>query len=82
MATALLYRGVTNIHPTSTSSATTQDSFYRETKWCAECAAQVRYLASVNHSFCVQCGGKVRLFARDEQTRVVEASQRHRYQAV
>jgi rRNA maturation endonuclease Nob1 len=82
LATALLFEGVNHLHLTTPSQTTTEDSFYRETKWCAACAAQVRYLASVNHSFCVQCGGKVHLFARDEQSRVVEAAQRHRYQAI
>ena len=77
----MLLSVVINAHLTSTSSHH-QDAYYRETKWCDACSAQVRYLASVNHSFCVQCGGKVRLFARDEQARVVEAAQRHRYQAV
>lgn len=67
---------------TTTRTAASHDTFYRETKWCEACAAQVRYLASVNHSFCVQCGGKVRLFANDERSRVTEAAQRHRYQAV
>jgi rRNA maturation endonuclease Nob1 len=82
LATALLSEGVNHLHLTTPSQTTTEDSFYRETKWCAACATQVRYLASVNHSFCVQCGGKVHLFARDEQSRVVEAAQRHRYQAI
>ena len=74
------------MHATTTTAKTTtratDSTFYRETKWCEACSAQVRYLASVDHSFCVQCGGKVRLFANDERSRVTEAAQRHRYQAV
>ena len=73
------------MHATTTTMTTTRatdSTFYRETKWCGACAAQVRYLASVDHSFCVQCGGKVRLFASDERSRVAEAAQRHRSQAV
>jgi rRNA maturation endonuclease Nob1 len=64
------------------STHATPTAFYRETKWCDACSAQVRYLASVDHSFCVQCGGRVRLFATDERARIAEAAQRHRYQAV
>jgi len=62
------------------TNATTCE-FYRETKWCESCQAQVRFLMSVNHSFCVDCGGKVRLFSREERTRFAESVQRHKYQA-
>ncbi|MBL8723826.1 MAG: hypothetical protein JNK49_07250 [Planctomycetes bacterium] len=55
--------------------------FYRETKWCDACQAQVRFLMSVNHSFCVQCGGRVRLFSREESSRFAESVQRHKWQA-
>ncbi len=84
MASAVLF--MITMHATTTTMTTTtratDSTFYRETKWCGACAAQVRYLASVDHSFCVHCGGKVRLFANDERSRVAEAAQRHRYQAV
>jgi len=55
--------------------------FYRELKWCDACRKQVRFLMSVNHSFCVQCGGKVRMFSREESLRFAETVQRHRWQA-
>ncbi|MCU0867838.1 MAG: hypothetical protein MUC36_28975, partial [Planctomycetes bacterium] len=64
--------------PTTTTTA----SFYRETKWCGACSAQVRYIASVDHSYCVDCGGKVRLFAPDPRPALAEAAKLHRYQAV
>lgn len=55
--------------------------FYREMKWCDACQQQVRFLMSVNHSFCVQCGGKVRMFSREESLRFAETVQRHKWQA-
>lgn len=66
----------------SQTTTTTTASFYRETKWCGSCSAQVRYIASVDHSYCVQCGGKVRLFAPEQRAAVAEAAKLHRYQAV
>ena len=66
----------------SQPTMTTTASFYRETKWCGSCSAQVRYIASVDHSYCVQCGGKVRLFAPEQRAALTEAAKLHRYQAV
>lgn len=40
--------------------------FYKETKWCEECQAYVRFLMSVETSFCVECGSKVRLFSQKD----------------
>ena len=62
--------------------ATTGSSdFDREMKWCDACKAKVRFLMSVNHSFCVDCGGKVRMFSREESLLFAETVQRHKYQA-
>ena len=55
--------------------------FERELKWCDACKKSVRFLMSVNHSFCVHCGGRVRLFNREERTRFAETVQRHKWQA-
>lgn len=38
--------------------------FQNEKKWCEECNNYERYLMSVNQSFCVECGSKVRLFSK------------------
>ncbi len=73
---------MTNARNTTNLSTMGNTEFYNESKWCDGCKGYVRFLMSVNHSFCVQCGGKVRLFANDERSRVAEAAQRHRYQAV
>lgn len=62
-----------------TSTANTE--FYDEAKWCDQCKGYVRFLMSVNHSFCVQCGGRVRLFNRDDGSRFSETVQRHKWQA-
>jgi predicted amidophosphoribosyltransferase len=66
----------------SSQPTTTTASFYRETKWCGACNAQVRYIASVDHSYCVDCGSKVRLFAPEQRQALAEAAKLHRYQAV
>lgn len=43
--------------------------FYAETKWCPRCQDYVRYLMSVDYSYCVQCGSKVRLFSDEDAQR-------------
>ena len=39
--------------------------FYGEKKWCRKCGKNVRYLMSISHSYCVQCGSVVTLFSKD-----------------
>lgn len=60
--------------PTATGS-----DFDRETKWCETCKSQVRFLASISASYCVACGGKVRLFSPAESVRFAEGVQRKKY---
>ncbi|HHI80481.1 MAG TPA: hypothetical protein ENK02_10925 [Planctomycetes bacterium] len=36
--------------------------YYNEKKWCDKCGTYVRFLMSVDYSFCVNCGSRVRLF--------------------
>ena len=55
--------------------------FYTEQKWCDECGTYVRFLMSVNHSYCVDCGSKVRLFNRNDASGFQERVQRHKWQA-
>jgi anaerobic ribonucleoside-triphosphate reductase len=43
---------------------TDRSEFYDEQKWCEQCKTYVRFLMSVNFSYCVHCGGRVRLFSR------------------
>lgn len=40
--------------------------FYSDRKWCPSCDRYVAYLMSVTTSYCVECGGEVRLFSEDD----------------
>jgi len=40
--------------------------YYNERKWCEQCCEYVRFLMSVEKSFCVQCGHTVRLFSKKD----------------
>ena len=42
------------------------NSYYNDKKWCPCCQGYVSYLASIEISFCVDCGGEVRLFSKDD----------------
>ena len=55
--------------------------FERERKWCAHCGDYVRYLMSVNHSYCVQCGNQVRLFNKQDSASFFEGIQRRRWES-
>ena len=55
--------------------------FYDEAKYCEHCKAYVPFLMSVNHSYCVHCGNRVRLFNREEAQQFQERVQRHKWQA-
>jgi hypothetical protein len=39
-----------------------RNDFYNDLKWCDDCEGYVRYLKSMEHSYCIDCGCKVRLF--------------------
>ena len=41
-------------------------TFYNDKKWCPCCESYVRYLASIEHSYCVECGGEVRLLSKED----------------
>ena len=40
--------------------------YYSDRKYCPECDDYVSYLMSIEHSYCVQCGGEVRLFSKQD----------------
>ena len=48
--------------------------FYKEQKWCEKCETYVRFLMSVDHSFCVHCGTRVRLFSKEDLKAFQEAA--------
>ncbi|MCC6673256.1 MAG: hypothetical protein IT458_19485 [Planctomycetes bacterium] len=53
--------------------------FEKETKWCARCNDYVRYLMSVNHSYCVQCGSQVKLFSREDMARFTDHLEKRKW---
>ena len=56
-------------------------NFYSETKWCPNCKNYVRYMMSVNSSYCADCGGPVRLFNKDDLTRFNDDMEKRRWKA-
>ncbi len=56
--------------------------YYREQKWCESCNDYVPYLMSVNHSFCVECGGKVKLFSKTDKAQFSDEVQKRKWKAV
>jgi hypothetical protein len=40
--------------------------YYSDRKFCPTCDSYVSYLMSSEHSYCVQCGGEVRLFSKED----------------
>lgn len=40
--------------------------FQNDRKWCPSCEAYHPYLMSVDKSYCVECGGEVRLFSEED----------------
>ena len=56
--------------------------FYAETKWCDGCKNYVHYMMSVNHSYCVKCGSRVRLFNKDDAKRFSDDVERRKWKAV
>lgn len=55
--------------------------FYQETKWCQTCKDYVRYLMSVNHSYCAHCGAEVTLFNKEDSVRFELAVERRKWRA-
>ena len=55
--------------------------YYQEKKWCEECEDYVRYLMSVDHSYCIDCGRRVKLFNSKDKESFSETIQRHKWQA-
>lgn len=40
--------------------------FYSDRKYCHTCGEYVHYLMSIEHSYCAQCGQRVRLFSEGD----------------
>ena len=56
--------------------------FYTDTKWCDQCNGYVHYLMSVNHSYCVDCGSRVRLFNPQDSQRFSADVEKRKWKAV
>jgi hypothetical protein len=82
MATCLLWQTHRRVRqPRSEPRQMSNVDFYSERKWCNQCKTYVRYLMSVEHSYCVHCGTRVQLFSSDDARRFIETVQRHKWQA-
>jgi hypothetical protein len=55
--------------------------FYTETKWCPQCKTYVRYMMSVNASYCAACGAAVRLFNKEDLERFNDDMEKRRWKA-
>lgn len=53
--------------------------FYTETKWCTTCKTYVRYIMSVNASYCVHCGATVRMFNPEDSQRFSNDMEKKRW---
>lgn len=52
--------------------------YYSDQKYCHECRTYVPYLRSVEHSYCAQCGSRVRLFSETDWSTFHEDMQSRR----
>ena len=59
----------------------TQIDFYTEQKWCEHCKRYVRYLMSVHHSFCVECGTQVGLFSKEDWKKFNDQVEKRKFRA-
>ena len=41
--------------------------YFKDQKYCPRCHDYVKYLQSLDASFCVECGAKVRLFSAEDK---------------
>ena len=73
--------GTQKREPTTETANMQNMDFYNEKKWCSQCNAYVRYMMSVDHSFCAQCGGKVRLFNETDSERFSTDMEKKKYKA-
>ncbi|MEM7199982.1 MAG: hypothetical protein AAF628_06935 [Planctomycetota bacterium] len=55
--------------------------FYHEQKWCGQCQTYVRYLMSVNRSYCIDCGSQVRLFSKEDAMRFSNDLEKRKWKA-
>ena len=52
--------------------------FYSDRKYCPDCKEYVHYLMSVERSYCIECGSRVRLFSKGDWEEFNESLSRQR----
>lgn len=52
--------------------------YYSDQKFCPACNKYVQYLMSLDRSYCMDCGGRVRLFSGDDWTEFNETITRQK----
>lgn len=57
---------------------TDHKDFYSDQKWCPSCDRYVAYLMSVTTSYCVECGGEVRLLSKEDWESFAESMEARR----
>jgi predicted DCC family thiol-disulfide oxidoreductase YuxK len=50
-------------------------SYYNTKKYCPSCHGYVRFLQSLDASYCVECGSKVRLFSTADKKEFLKGLQ-------
>jgi hypothetical protein len=50
--------------------------YYNTKKYCPSCREYVRFLQSIDDSFCVECGSKVRMFSTADKTAFMDGLQK------
>ena len=58
-----------------------QRDYYQEKKWCEGCNEYVRYLMSVNDSYCIRCGTQVQLFSGKDAERFSADLEKRKWKA-
>jgi hypothetical protein len=77
----VLHLGVNTKNRQAVARSAASTPYYDETKWCGACDREVRFLMSVNHRFCFDCGNTLTMFRRETGSAFGERVQRHRWQA-
>lgn len=57
-----------------------QASYYDDLRYCDACSAYVRYLQALDRGYCVECGGRVKIFSREDLRRLAGTKKSSRYQ--
>jgi len=56
-----------------------QSSYYDDLRFCDACGSYVRYLQALDKGYCVECGGRVKIFSREDLRRLGGSKKGSRY---